>query len=345
MIQTLALQPDGKIVTGGQFSKVNGITRSSLARLDRDGSLDENFFAGGKIEGPPFNLNPATTGTSSLISSIVIRPDGKVVVAGSFTNVNGIQAGNVVRLNPDGTLDREFAVTPGPATTVWSMENLTDQKLLIAGTITTNSGFVMRLNADGSRDPTFDAAGAVTGPVYAVRIQGDGKVVLAGALADSGNVNQNRPVIRLHADGRLDTTFQFSPSFNAMGFSMALQADGRILVGGVFKQTTGTTSWSGLMRLDATGRIDLGFDPSPGANDGPIVGIPRFGGGPWSAVRSILITDSSTALIAGNFGSFNLEQRVYFCRVFTTYQAAPLLNPAFTDGMFSVSVPTLPGTN
>ena len=86
------MQPDGKAVIGGVFSRFNGQAHSGLARLNLDGSLDTNFNA-------RVNVSP---------SAITLLPDGKLLVGGGFITVNGVAMPNIARLNADGTLDTSF---------------------------------------------------------------------------------------------------------------------------------------------------------------------------------------------------------------------------------------------
>ena len=88
-VEAVAVQPDGKIIAGGNFPLANGIAKPGLARFNADGSLDQSF-----------------TGVSGFFMDIVVQPDGKILVAGSATGV--------ARLNSDGSADATF--TPGVGT-------------------------------------------------------------------------------------------------------------------------------------------------------------------------------------------------------------------------------------
>ena len=75
-------QPDGKILIGGNFSTINGVTRNRIARLNSDGTLDTGF-------------NP---NASSNVLSIVLQPDGKIIIGGSFSTVGGVTRNCIARL-------------------------------------------------------------------------------------------------------------------------------------------------------------------------------------------------------------------------------------------------------
>jgi len=90
-----AIQPDGKILVGGDFQFVRGVPRRSIARLNPDGSVDESFISD-------------VAGLSSVVYDIKVLPDNKILIAGSFTTYNGSSAGRIARLHPDGSFDASF---------------------------------------------------------------------------------------------------------------------------------------------------------------------------------------------------------------------------------------------
>ena len=91
-ISTISLQPDGKIIIGGWFQKINGIIKNNIARLNADGSLDSTFLPGGGVSG--------LGGNSYLVCS-ALQSDGKIIVGGQFTVYDGVPSNTIVRLNND----------------------------------------------------------------------------------------------------------------------------------------------------------------------------------------------------------------------------------------------------
>ncbi len=91
-VWTTAVQPDGKIIIGGLFTTVGGVTRNRIARVNADGSLDTAF-------------NPDVGGSSSSVLAIAVQPDGKIIIGGFFTAVSGVTRNFIARLNADGSLD------------------------------------------------------------------------------------------------------------------------------------------------------------------------------------------------------------------------------------------------
>jgi uncharacterized delta-60 repeat protein len=109
----------GKVVAGGDFASVNGLTHSNLVRLNSNGTLDTTF-------------NPAA-GSDAAINSLVVQSDGKVLIGGFFTVVNGTPRNSIARLNADGSLDTTFDPESGADAVVYCLALQPDGKLLVGG--------------------------------------------------------------------------------------------------------------------------------------------------------------------------------------------------------------------
>jgi hypothetical protein len=90
LVTALAVQADGKVLLGGVFTAVNGQVRNRIVRLNNDGSLDTVFGQG-------------LSGANNSVVALALQGDGKVLVGGTFTSINGVARNRVARLNPDGT--------------------------------------------------------------------------------------------------------------------------------------------------------------------------------------------------------------------------------------------------
>ena len=250
-VSALAIQPNGKVVIGGSFGSVSGVARGGIARLNADGTTDHTFGNG-------------QTGANSYILSIATQADGRVLIGGSFSTVNGVSRNNIARLNADGTLDSTFLNgLAGANFIVYSIAVQPDGRVLIAGDFTTVNGTsrnrIARLNADGSLDATF--LNGLTGAdhiVQSIVLQPDGRVLIGGWFTTVNGVSRNR-VARLNADGTLDTTFLNGlTGANNIVRSLAVQSDGRVLIGGDFTTVDGT-SRNRIARLNADGSLDTTF--------------------------------------------------------------------------------------
>ena len=262
-VDAVAVQPDGKILIGGHFTKVLGITRNHIARLNTNGTLDASF----------------DPNTSNDVHSISVQPDGKILIGGQFVTVspNGgpsVTRNCIARFNANGTLDASF--NPNANLVVWSIVTQADGKILIGGEFTTlspNGGpaitrnRIARLNPDGTVDSVFDPNAQFD--VNTIALQGDGRVVIGGAftkLTPNGGaaVTRNR-IARLNTDGTVDPAFD--PNSNSEVEAIAVQADGRILVGGLFSSLKpnggAAVTRHNLARLNSDGTVDSSFDPNP----------------------------------------------------------------------------------
>jgi uncharacterized delta-60 repeat protein len=141
----VAVQPDGKILIGGNFTIVKGTNRNGIARLNADGSLDSSF-------------NPGS-GANALVDSIVVQPDGKVLIGGDFIAFNGTPRNRIARLNANGSLDSSFNPGTGADGSVRSIALQSDGHVVIGGDFNTVNGVVRprvaRLLGDQSAPLSF----------------------------------------------------------------------------------------------------------------------------------------------------------------------------------------------
>ena len=272
-VRAIAIQTDGRILCGGYFTNMNSITVSGIARLNYDGSLDSLFNAGSGADNPIYALGET-----------FVDGNRKILVSGSFANLNGVPANGIARLNDDGSPDTSFNVGgSGANATVYALAVQTDGKVIIGGDFTAVNGItvghIARLNVDGSVDLTFTNA-AASDSVHALAIQLDGQI-LAGGLFTSVNGNSSyHRIVRLNStDGLPDSSFNPSPGANNSVFSIAVQTDSRIVVGGTFTLASGVTR-NRITRLNADGSVDATIN---------------FGMGADSFVSAIAIEESTIA--------------------------------------------------
>ncbi len=149
-VTAIVVRPgDGDIFVGGYFSTYMGATRHNLAWANSDGSLDNTFNGLGGIA----DRDPQ-------IYALATQPDGKIVVGGFFSSLNGVPHYNIVRLNPDSTIDPSFDPNLGTLGSVRSIFVQSDGKILIGGNCRVVNGVVRgrvaRLNPNGTLDLSFD---------------------------------------------------------------------------------------------------------------------------------------------------------------------------------------------
>jgi uncharacterized delta-60 repeat protein len=368
-VNSIVLQPDGKVLVGGNFSKAVGASRNRMARYHADGDLDGSFDPGQGIE--------------SVFTSVVVQPDGKVLIGGSLTFGNGTNQTGSLRLNANGSLDGTFIsdpnfnpgfgvrhYTPPPggdihyniafptAATVqadgkvlvgvkheyWqcdafeggcgvstiyyvvrlNVDGSTDSSFIftnvvnntallglvssiavqsdgkiVVGSSAFNTVRIARLNADGVWDNSFNPGSGPNGGVNAVAFQPDGKILIGGTFSTVNSADRNR-LARLHVDGSLDGSFNPGIGANGPISAVAVQPDGKVLIGGDFTTVSGTIR-NRIARLDAEGSLDVSFDPGIGAD---------------GFVRFIALQPDGNVLISGDFLTVSGALRPQLARLY-----------------------------
>jgi uncharacterized delta-60 repeat protein len=260
-VDSVAVQSDDKIIVGGIFTSINGTTSNYIARLNADGTPDTTFST---------NIG---SGFNSWVYSVAVQSDDKIIVGGIFNNIDGTTSNRIARLDADGTPDAAFSTNTGSGfnTTVRSVAVQSDDKIIVGGYFTsingTTSNYIARLDADGAPDTTFSAniGSGFNSPVYSVAVQSDDKIIVGGFFDDIDGTTSSY-IARLDADGTPDTTFSanIGSGFNRWVYSVAVQSDDKIIVGGIFSRINGTTS-SGIARLNADGTPDTTFSTNTGS--------------------------------------------------------------------------------
>jgi len=291
-VQALALQPDGRIIVGGSFGTIQNQTREGIGRLESDGTLSVSFLPGSQ--------------TNSIeVRALAVQPDGAVVIGGNFTDVRGVARTNLARVNASGILDLAFnPKTDGP---VNSIVVLTNGDLLVGGSFLKVNGvaaaYSARLRPDGSLDESFISR--PDGPVNCLLVQPDGRIVYGGNFRGMFGTNGYFPspsLGRVKVDGSVDTAFAPTPldfSENpATVYSLALQANGGILVGGDFVEVNAQPQ-EYVARLNSNGTLDGSFRVSA---DG--------------MVRALGVQADAKILLAGDFVYLNyLSYQPYVSRL------------------------------
>jgi len=308
-VEAVALQPDGKILIGGDFTSYNGDESAPdhIMRLNADGTRDASFNPGGSGA----DTNSVTLGQS--MHAVALQPDGRIIIGGSFRSYNGDESApdRVMRLNADGTRDASFnpggsgaggGITAGG--TINEVVLQPDGRIIIGGDFTSYNGdesapdHVMRLNADGTRDASFNPGGSgASGPIVVVALQSNGKIIIGPVSGYNDSPVASVNVIRLNADGAHDTSFKQSGTGVDRLFAAVAQPDGKVIIAG--------TSGARIARLNADGARDASFNPGglgPEVQRSDIpLHIPRF-------VDMVALQPDGKIFIAGSFASYNGDE-------------------------------------
>lgn len=290
-VDSISLLKDGSIAATGLFTAYNGTSATNLVHLTAGGLLDPSLSAGACAL-------PSSARAFPL-------PNGKFMVCGNFTSVNGTACAGIARLNADGTLDTGFNTRTGFSPLYYNgpinaIAVQSDGKIVVGGSFSSYNGAacsnIARLNADGTLDTSFnEGAGFSFGQIESIVIQADGRIV-AGGPENSYNGVPCHDIVRLNADGSMDTSFNHSSGF-VFGnvYSLALQADGRIVAVGDITMVQGPP-WKDIARLNPDGTPDTSFNPGTGFGDGPNV---------YFTVALLALQANGKIVAAGGFTTFN----------------------------------------
>jgi uncharacterized delta-60 repeat protein len=227
-VLALALQSDGRILVGGQFSQVDLALRFNLARLNANGSADLTFDPG--------------NGPSGDVNAIVIQPDGAIIIGGTFIGYNGFARGGIARVLANGVLDPSFDSGVGTGGNVFALALQHNGQIILGGRFVQYAGinrtFIARVFSNGALDPGFNPV--PDDWVQSLAVEPDDRILVGGFFTVINGVGRSR-IARLNTTGSVDTTFD--PGLGCLGSltndatqvrSIALQLFGRVLAGGVF---------------------------------------------------------------------------------------------------------------
>ena len=318
--EAVAIQADGKLVVVGTTYKNNDFSDEDfvVTRYNTDGTLDITFGNRGKVR-------TDFPGLAAVPSSVVIQPDGKIVVAGGafplFTFLGNFE---VARYKPNGSLDTSFG-DGGIVTTIFPAGSYasdvalqSDGKIIAAGTVfvdfiigeSSDTDFALaRYNPDGTPDATFGNGGQVTtdfvgfeDDAFSVLIQPDGKLVAVGSANDPATF-YDFAAARYLSNGTIDTTFgvagKVRTDFGDQDFdrarSAALQPDGRIVAAGFATSHGGGVQNFAVARYNSNGVLDTTF-----SRDGKTQ--IDFGTRCQSATKVLLQSDGKIIAVGGANG-------------------------------------------
>jgi len=254
-------------------------------------------------------FNPGDVGFGSgdgfqdgYVYSTLIQPDGKIIVGGGIGKYNSIYFNNILRLNPDGTPDLSFICGTGFNSFVRVMKLQSDGKIIVGGEFTSYNGIstnrIVRLNTNGSHDNTFNSGSGFNNIVRSLQIQSDGKIVVGGEFTSYNGVPVNR-IVRLNADGSIDSSFNIGTGFNATVSCIVIQSDEKIVIGGSFSLFNGSSAFR-IIRLNVNGIPDNTFITGTGFS---------------LCVNSLCLQSGGKIVVGGVFESYNGTTRNRIARL------------------------------
>lgn len=286
-VYTIAIQTDGKILVGGNFSDYNGHACNNIIRLKKNGDLDESFSAG----------------TDKAIRKIKIDNNGNIIISGDFRNVNGNPRAVVARLLKNGTLDETF-ITPfnivDPYITVSGEDFVINSRGQLYLALNYQSRVfrpmyaeLYRLKRNGRIDSIFSAPAGEFIEIHAVTLNNDEKPVIGGKSIYSSHGAYPGFVAQLNLDGSIDSTFNYislkEQLNNAVRSITVLQND-KLIIGGDFGPNAFSTL-NHIALVDNHGTVDAGFTGSASNSvytASPVKNEKLFIGGSFSQYAAVV---------------------------------------------------------
>ncbi|MBX7107989.1 MAG: T9SS type A sorting domain-containing protein [Chitinophagales bacterium] len=271
--RSVLIQPNGKILTGGNSFNSIGYSNIGIVRLKPNGGYDNNFGTGG-----------IATITGGFFCDMALQSSGKIIVAGSGVGPTNVNNYIVYRLNKNGSSDTSFGDKgnvevniAGSGMICFDVAIQPDDKIVLAGYQGGSGGYgnmlIVRLTKGGKLDNTFGNNGMYTlylsgkhSECRQLAIQPDGKIVAAGyidTLVQTAFFRYDFAAVRLNANGTPDNTFGTNGIVRAdkgttdIAESVGLLSDGRIVLGGM-SNYFGNTQVAALC-LQPNGAIDQSF--------------------------------------------------------------------------------------
>ena len=297
-VYSLALQPDGSVLAGGDFTFFNQYPFNNLARLTASAAFDTSFLF--DQSGPDSNVLQVLSQTTTNDS------DGPVVIVGGFNQVDGVNRNGIARLNLDGSVDESFNPGSGADSTIFAVAEAQVPALAyyIGGNFANfdgvPSGGIARLNASpnspgiqGTIDPNFNVLQGVSGSnaiIRALAVQPNNQVIVGGDFTSFNGVTYNH-LVRLNEDGSVDPSFNVSTGTGSLDSvrAIAIQPDGEIVIGGSFTNVNGS-NLNYIARLNPDGSVDTNFNLGVGGNN---------------SVLALAIDSQERILVGGEFTTFS----------------------------------------
>lgn len=316
---------DGKILVGGSLASYNGQYKNSLFRLNIDGTLDTTFTldsslgqfdlnqlvvqndgkiliaddylctikrlnADGSIDSTFYNnVKFLSMGNYSYIRTIILQPDGKILVGGKFFYCNTVFTKDIARLNADGTIDMSFLCINMPDYLNAGSDEVgrygvgallleSDGKIIVGGDFRKYNNIdakgIMRLNPDLTRDFTFDSginifddnptSTAAYGCVNDLDRHTDGTILCSGYFFDYNNIPVHN-IVKLLSNGNKDNSFtNICRGFDGDANIIRFQNDGKIIIAGHFHSYDGINR-NKILRLNQDGSLDTSFNVNTSA--------------------------------------------------------------------------------
>ncbi|HTH48567.1 MAG TPA: hypothetical protein VMB21_13730, partial [Candidatus Limnocylindria bacterium] len=287
-VSRLVRLSDGRVLVAGSFTRIAGVARRSLAVLRPDLSVDPGFDVG--------------AGANSGISTAIQLTDGRILVAGAFTQWNGQSHRRLVLLQPDGRLDETFDIGTGPDDVPYELIEQPDGRVLIGGRFANLDGRgparIARLMIPPSVPPV--PAQLTLQPRTVISTNLAVPIILKAAALGTAPLHYQwfrRGVALMEADGYPGFN---SPELVIQGTNLLATADYHVEVVNDSGRERSATVLAGL----ASGSMDFGFTTN-------LTGQIRIGG--------VSFGQPAVTVMAADTGPDGKARRILLIGNFTTY--------------------------
>ncbi len=281
-VYTITQVGTNKLFIGGEFASFNGVARNRVALINTDGSLDATA------------LSTSSFPTGSFVRSSSLDASNSIIYSGSFNNSISLRNNNIEKLTSSYSIDLTFNPSFGADATVKTFATQADGKIIIGGVFSRYNNIgrsrLARLTENGELDNTFTVGTGLNNDVNEIAIQANGSIITVGNFTNYNTTNVNR-IVRTDATGAIDASFATNIGTGANGAinTIALQTDGKIIIGGNFTSFNGNSS-NYIARLNANGTFDNTFN---------------IGNGAFGLIRVVRIQTDGKILVGGDFQFFN----------------------------------------
>jgi uncharacterized delta-60 repeat protein len=260
-VKAIGIASGSKVFIGGeQITGYDGTGTGAIVKINSNGSIDSSFTS----------LSFGDQYTSKWVLGLSELSNGKLLVVGDFAYYGASLATNGIILNSDGSFNINLDTNTNGYTRSAVVQT---NNMIVAGGL--GGSTIERVSTGGTKDTTFNTNhGTISGylpsspnafpDVFALALQNDGKIVAVGSFT-SVNGYSRSGIVRLNTDGTVDTGFNPGTAFDKTAYTVKIQSDGKIVVGGDFTTYNGT-SRSKIVRINSDGSIDTGFTVGTGFN-------------------------------------------------------------------------------
>jgi uncharacterized delta-60 repeat protein len=324
-VDALAIDSQQRVVLGGAFTSIGGTTVNRVARVALSGVRDTSF-------------DPNVGGASAAVHALGLDGDGRIVLGGSFTSVKGVARTALARVDALGDLDEDFSPVVGVNPDFFGATAPVVRALLVDGdgSIVLGGNFgdvggatrrnLARVLADGNVASDIDLQPDDIVEALAFQTIGSERHLLVGGLFTEIGGTGRMALARLNANGSLDTTFDANVESFTGVYALAVQPDGKILIGGDFTTVGGTTR-SGLARLHANGDLDTTFDADVDGVLGPVI-------------YAIAVQSDGRIVIGGNFTSVGGQERTNIARLEANGALDTTFDPGASNDVYALAIPS-----